>query len=324
MLGEGIFLSPVPIPWAIGDIIVYILLAVTAVYLIKRSSHPEVLLMEGIAFCFLYAGMYENGAGVSGFYNFGRSILTFGSVPFSIPAIEVLVLLTGLWMLDKMHLPKWLQPIVLALFGLVQDLTLDPLSVKQIFTVNGITSSRWNWVITGKSVTMFDVPVYNFPGWCIIMLYSSALLLIGRYIFKKLHYNKAFGYAYPFVLMPIATLMMRSFISQFLLWGGSLGGMKTNAEWIVFVIWIAVPVLVLAFVWKGKMKEGISLKKDLPIFLVPILLHLTDIVFTIYGQYWELLPFNLIITIVHIGFLAFVFCQSKKAPINDEVYSLRI
>ena len=72
------------------------------------------------------------------------------------------------------------------------------------------------------------------------------------------------------------------------------------------------------------MKEGISLKKDLPMFLVPIVLHLMDIVFPIYGQYWELLPFNLNYQCSPHLFLAFIFYQIKKAAINSEVRSLRI
>jgi hypothetical protein len=323
MFGNGILITPVPIPWAFGDIIVYTLLIIMAVYMMKKSSHPQVILMEFVAFCFLYAGIYENAAGVVGAYNFGRSIVSIGNVPFSIPAIEVMVMLTGLWMLDKMQLPKWSQPIILAMFGFVQDLTLDPLAVKQIFTVNGVTSSRWNWIIDSKSVTIFNVPVYNFPGWCLIMGYSSALLLLGRYLFKKFEYRKSVGYVYPFIAMPVALLLMKSPISRFLLYGEPFGHAKTNSEWVFFILWLVVPILILVFVWKGKMKEGLSLKSELPIFLIPTVLHLTNIFFTIYGHYWDILLYNIIISAVHIGFLGFVLYRGKKLPAPTEEYSLR-
>lgn len=324
MFGNGLLMTPVPIPWAIGDIIVYVLLVIMAVYMMKKVSHPQVILMEFLAFCFLYAGIYENAAGVAGAYNFGWSILSLGNVPFSIPAIEAMVLLTGLWMLDKMKLQVWLKPIVLAMFGFVQDLTLDPLAVRQVFTVNGITSSRWNWVIDSQSVTLFDVPVYNFPGWCLIMLYSSTLLLVGRYLFRKLKYHKAIGYAYPFVLMPVSLLMMKSPLSRLLLFGAPFGHAKTNIEWFFFALWLIVPILILVFVWRGRMKEGISLKSELPIFLIPSVLHLTNIVFTIYGQYWDILLFNIVISTVHMGFLGFVLFRGKTQPLPTEVYSLRL
>jgi hypothetical protein len=36
---------------------------------------------------------------------------------------------------------------------------------------------------------LFQIPVYNFPGWMLIMLYSSIYILIGRWWFKRSGYK---------------------------------------------------------------------------------------------------------------------------------------
>ncbi len=325
MIGSDIYINPFPVPWFVADLVVYVLAVITFIYIIKKSNRPEIILLESLAFIFIYAGTYENAMGVRSLYDFGRSMLTYGYVPLSIPAIEVLVLITGLWMLDKMRLPKWLQPLILSLFGFIQDLTLDPLSVSQVFTVGGVTSSRWNWIIGPDAVTIFNVPVYNFPGWSIIMLYSSAMILLGRYIYKKLKYKKIVGYIYPFIGMVMALLLMYSPLSRFLLWLEPFGKVQTNAEWVTFFAWIIIPVLLLIFIWRGRMTGSLSFKEELPIFLVPAAMHITDIIFTIYGSYWEILPFSIIISAVHILFLCFVFYLGRKtSPSEETKFSLII
>ena len=232
------------------------------------------------------------------------------------------MLITGLWMLDKMKLPKWLQPIVVSIFGFVQDLSLDPLSLKQIYTVGGVTSARWNWILSENAVEIFDVPVYNFPGWSIIMLYSSTVLLIGRYLYKKSGYKKIIGYAYPFVGMLIALLTMMSPVSRFLLWLEPFGQVQTNAEWVMFVAWLVIPIALLVFVWRGRMRGALTLKNELPIFLVPVALHLTDIIFTIYGGFWTILPLVLGVSVVHFLFLGLMLYLGNKQPADESEFSL--
>jgi uncharacterized protein YqfA (UPF0365 family) len=51
---------------------------------------------------------------------------------------------------------------------------------------------------------------------------------------------------------------------------------------------------------------------DLPIFVFPIALHLSDILFTLVGGYTEILWIVLLASAVQIGFLALVYCLNRQ------------
>ena len=90
-------------------------------------------------------------------------------------------LLRTFWLLEKMEIPAWCKPFIVGLFGMLQDFSLDPYTVRQVFTVDGLTSGRWTWLAAPPGmVNIYNVPVYNFPGWMLIMLYASVFFLLGR------------------------------------------------------------------------------------------------------------------------------------------------
>jgi hypothetical protein len=60
------------------------------------------------------------------------------------------------------------------LVGMLQDFSLDPLAIRQVHTVAGVTSGRWNWLIDPATTpNILGVPEFNFPGWMLIMLYGT-------------------------------------------------------------------------------------------------------------------------------------------------------
>ncbi len=71
------------------------------IFVVQRSRHPAVVLLECFGFVFLYASIFENFAVVNQWYVYGRSLLMIGDVPLSVPLIEMNVLVIGLWMLDR-------------------------------------------------------------------------------------------------------------------------------------------------------------------------------------------------------------------------------
>ena len=91
------------IPFAFGAILITLLVGV---FIIRKSKHPVVVLLECFGFVFLYASIYENFAVVQGWYIYGRSFLMVGDVPLSVPLLEMDVLVTGLWLLEKMEIRK--------------------------------------------------------------------------------------------------------------------------------------------------------------------------------------------------------------------------
>jgi hypothetical protein len=319
---QYLFQHPMPVPWLLADILVILVTLLVVIFIIRKSKHPAVALLECFGFVFLYASLYENLAGVQGWYVFGRSLLMVGDVPLTVPLIEMDVLVTGLWLLEKMELPDWCKPFIVGLFGMLQDFSLDPLSVRQVFTVDGVTSGRWTWLLPHGAVNIHNIPVYNFPGWMLIMLYATAYFLIGRGWFKRSGYKPAVGYIYPLLAILLALLTMVSPLSQFLLWLGPFFTKGSSAEWAMLAFHLVFPAILLAVFWKGRMKAPLTLRGDLPIFTVIILLHLSDILFTLAGGFTDILWLVLLASLVHFGLLGLIFFQGRKAiPPTEESLS---
>jgi len=307
-----LFVEPFPGPWLVQDLIALILSLVLLVYIIKRNRHPVTTVLEVFAFVFFYASVYENAACVMGLYSYGRSFSMIGYVPAAAPLIEVCVLICGFWLLEKTAVPDWAKPPIIGLFGMLQDFSLDPLAIRQVFTSGGVTSARWNWLISATDVNILNVPVFNFPGWMLIMLYASSCLLVGRWWYRKSGYKPLVGAVYPFLTIFAALLLMISPISNLLLWFGPFFTKGSSIEWFMLAFHFIVPITLLAVFWRGRMTARIT-ADDLPIFLIPTALHLSDIVFTLIGGYSEILWIVLLASAAQTAFLAYVYLQGKKA-----------
>ena len=307
-----LFQHPMPMPWLLADILTILITLLVVAFLVRRSKHPIVVLLECFGFIFLYASIYENFAVVQGWYIYGRSLLMIGDVPLSVPLIEMDVLITGLWVLEKMAIPEWCKPFIVGLFGMLQDFSLDPLTVRQIFSVNGVTSGRWTWLLPQGAANIYSIPVYNFPGWMLIMLYAAAYYLIGRWWFKRSGFKPVVGYIYPFLATLLALLTMVSPLSQFLLWLGPFFAKGSSAEWAMLTFHLVFPAILLAVFWKGRMKSPLTLKDDWPILAVGLLFHLSDILFTIAGGFNSILWLVLLASLAHFTLLAMIFFSGKK------------
>ncbi len=312
---DYIFVEPFPWPWLVQDMIVILLSLFVLAYIIRRNKHPTVLILEAFAFVFLYAAIYENAATVIGLYSFGRSLVMIGFVPASVPLIEVCVLITSFWLLEKTSLPDWAKPFIIGLFGMLQDFSLDPLAIRQVYTTAEGLSGRWNWLIHPTDVNILQVPVYNFPGWMLIMLYGSACLLIGRWWYQKSGYRPVIGYVYPFIATFVALLLMISPLSRLLLWLAPVFQKGDFGEWIMLAFHLLVPTALVLFMWRGRMTARFT-ADDLPIFVVPTVLHLSDILFSVIGGYTEILWLVLLASFAHCALLLFVYLRNRQ-PVRE-------
>jgi len=310
---QYLFQHQIPLPWLFADIVTLLLTLWVVVFFIRKSQHPAITLLEGFCFVFLYASIFENFAVVQGWYVYGRSLLMIGDVPLSVPLIEMDVLLLGLWMLDKMQVPNWAKPFIVGLLGMLQDFSLDPVAINQIFTSEAGTSGRWTWLLPPNMVNIYNIPVYNFPGWMLIMLYGSTFLLIGRGWFRRSGYKPIVGYIYPFAGILLALITMVSPLSQFLLWLAPLSAKGSNSEWVMLAFHLAFPTVLLAILWRGRMKSSLTLKDDLPVLAVPALFHLLDILFAVAGGFTVVLPLIVFSSLVHITLLGLIFFRSAKS-----------
>lgn len=307
-----IFLEPFPMEWLVQDIIAILLALFVLIFIVRREKRPVVVILEMFSFVFLYASIYENAAIVMGLYSYGRSLVMIGFVPASVPLIEACVLITGFWFLEKTTVPKWTWAPIVGLFGMLQDFSLDPLAIRQIHTVGEVTSARWNWLIDpAAQVHILGIPVFNFPGWMLIMLYGTVCLLVGRWWFEKSGFRSWVGYTYPFIAMIAALLLMISPLSQFFLWLGPWFQKGQPVEWIMLAFWLIFPTVLLIVYWRGKMTGPFTMN-DLPIFVFPTVLHLTDITFALLGGFTEILWIALLAGIVQTAFLAFAYFNNRQ------------
>jgi hypothetical protein len=310
---QYLFHTLIPVPWLLADVLTILISLVVIVFIVQKSKYPVPVLLEGFAFVFLYASIFENFAVVNGWYIYGRSLLMIGDVPLSVPLIEMDVLLMGIWLLEKMDIAAWCKPFIVGLLGMLLDFTLDPVAVNQIFTVNGITSGHWTWLIQPHMVNIYGIPVYNFPGWMLIMLYSTTFVLLGRAWFKRSGFKPVVGYVYPFLAMILALIAMVSPISQFLLWLAPFGTKGSNAEWIMLAFHLIFPIILLAVFWRGRMKAPVTLKDDYGVFAVFVLFPLSNILLAISAGYTEVLWLVLLSSILLWGLLGVIYFTGKRS-----------
>jgi hypothetical protein len=202
----------------------------------------------------------------------------------------------------------------------LQDFSLDPLTARQVFSVNGDTSGRWTWLLPQGAVNIYHVPVYNFSGWMLIMLYASAYYLLGRWWFKRSGYKPVVGYVYPLLATLLALLTLVSPLSQFLLWLAPFFTKGSNAEWAMLAFHLIFPAVLLAVFWRGRMKSPLTLKSDLPIFAVVVLFHFSDILFTITAGLTTILWLVLLVSLVHFAILGLIYFSGKKANLPKEEF----
>jgi hypothetical protein len=312
---QYLFDTSIPAAWLLADLLTLAITVLVMVFIMKKSRHPVIILLEAFAFVLFYASVYENFAVVQGWYVYGHGLMMVGDVPLSVPLIEVDVLLTVLWLLEKMEIPTWCKPFVAGLFGALQDFSLDPYTVRQVFTVDGLTSGRWSWLLPEGAANIYGVPVYNFPGWTLIMLYAAVFILLGRWGFKRSGYKPIVGYV---LMIFLALLAMVSPLSQFLLWLAPFFAKGSNGEWIMLAFHLLFPIILLAVFWRGRMKHPISLKEDLPVFAVVGGFHLVDILFTLAGGYQEVLWLVVLASAVHWTLLGWIYAAGRRVTVQKD------
>lgn len=313
-----------PLIWLLQDFLVLVVTVFTLRHAARHEQHRGQTLLEFFAFTFFYAAVFENGATWANrngyqFYDYGRSLLMLGNVPFSVPALEYLVVYAALRMLEKMRLATWAKPFIVGAWGMLQDLTLDPLAVRQVFASEGRSIGRWSWTLRDGDVNIFGVPVFNFPGWALILGLGSAFLLLGRWWFERSGQRAWVGVAYPFLaaLAGLIALVLPS--SQLILWLAPVFSRGSTGEWIMLAVHFAVPALILTFVWRGRMLARLTLRDDWPVLVVPGLFHAADYFFALAGGFTELLPLALAVTALHLLLLALVWGAERQPWISGQL-----
>ena len=300
--------------WVIQDVIVLILGVLTTIFIVRHEEHSAPILLEFACFIFLNAAVYENFATLMGWYGYGRSILMIFNVPLTIPILEYLVVYSALRMLGTMDIRTWCKPFVVGALGMLADLSLDPLAVRQVFQTQEGTIGRWTWHYAAGAVNIFNIPVYNFSGWVLLCGYAAAALLLGRWWYWRSGWKNTVGYIYPVLSMLLALGILVTPLSQFLLWLAPLMTKGSISEWIMMATHFAVAVMLLAVFWRGRMLRRLSFREDMPVFVVFIVSHVSNIIFALAGGFYGILWLQLLAATVEIGFILFVTVRGRALP----------
>jgi hypothetical protein len=300
---------PVLVPsWIVQDLVIMLLGVATVIYIIKKEERPIPILLEIVCFIFLYAGVYENMATVIGWYGFGKSIVMIFNVPITVPLIEILFVYAGIRFGQAIKIPTWTIPILVGMFGVMADLTLDPLALSQVAETAEGTTGRWSWYIGANDVNFFGAPVYNFAGWLLLCGYSSVFILLGRHWYKKSRYKPIVGFLYPPLVLLAGLMVMVSPLSAFILWLGPFFAKGGWTEYIMFVLGFVSLIIIIAF-WRGRMRRQLVVKADYIILIIFGIFYFSNIVFMIIGNQWQILLFALPFVLIHMGILLYGFTR---------------
>jgi hypothetical protein len=298
--------------WVIQDLIILVMAVVFIIFIIRKEEHSTVVLLEFICFVFLNAAVFENFATLMGWYGYGRSILMLFNVPLTIPILEYLVVYSSLRILGNMNIKTWCKPFIVGAFGMLVDLSLDPLAVRQIFNTHEGTIGRWTWYYNPGSVNIYNIPVYNFSGWMLLCGYAAAMILLGRWWFKKSGYKKIVGYVYPVLAMLVSLGILVTKASNFLLWLEPIMAKGSISEYIMMGFYLVFTAVLLSVFWRGRMLQSISFKEELPVFLIFFISHTSNILFALIGNFREILWLQFLTASVQSGLILFIYFRGKK------------
>ena len=300
--------------WIAQDVMILIAAVAIVIFIARKEEHPESILMEMVCFTFLYGAVFENFATLAGYYGYGRSILMIFNVPLTVPLIEFLVVYAGLRLTAKMRMPGWARPVVTGLMAMLFDLSLDPLAVRQVYP--GVAEppiGRWSWFPGPADANLLGIPVYNFTGWILICGFAAAAFLVGRMLYRRSGYKLWVGILYPFAAVVAALGLLYSPVTAFLMWLDPFWSKGGATEWIMFGFDTAVCVVLLALLWRGRMKKVLRFREDWPVFVIFVLFQASNIIFAITGGHYEILWVQAIAAVAEIGILALVWSRRVEA-----------
>ncbi|MBI9107795.1 MAG: carotenoid biosynthesis protein [Spirochaetales bacterium] len=296
-----------PVTWLIAEIFAIIVFFSCITHAAKQDK-PAIKIFELFGMI-VAAGLYENAGVAAGVYDYSLNrILLFGKVPIAILMFEAAIFYTAFRLTEHLKVPNWGRPFIIGLFAMIQDMTLDPAAVFDLYEIGSKISGRWNWAIHYEG-GLFGIPYFNFSGWFYMMTYYAILISIGRWLYKK--YNKKIiGYSYPVIAGILTPVIIVSPLTTFLLWAMPFFPQYGKTNELVMLLIHCIFALTLLVIYRG-IERPLDVKKEWVILAVPIALHLYDIIMAfVLGIKIAYFPV-LVIGGIHIAYLSYIYYISK-------------
>lgn len=300
-----------PYSWLLNEVIASLLLLICIAHIVKRD-HAFLRFSELVAYM-LGAGIFENIVVWTDTYKYSTArIMMFGKVPFAVLFLEGVIFYAALLLVEKLRLPKWTWPFGVGVLSSIQDMTLDPASVYDLHSINGVMEGQWNWT-HHYSGGFVDIPFFNFSGWLTMMFFFTIGILVGRRVASR---KPRFAVAYPWVAMIFLLLMLIS-VNQFLLYG--MPFFPRNQKWpelVMLVLNYAISLGIFGFYalkshqvdWHG---DGFAI-------WLPLLVHVYALIsILLLGIGKAIVPVCIVI-ILHCALLLWLWRSSQqKTPLAE-------
>ena len=264
-----------PITWIIMEVMSVVLFAMCMRHALC-SDRPKQKLFELCCFV-LAAALFEHVGVLGGNYWYSQErFMMFGLLPLSILLIESVIMYSAMVLFEYTNMPKWSIIFFVGILSTIQDMTIDPVYVNDMYVFDGVAQGHWNWYIY-YDTTFFGIPFFNFSSWFYMTGLYAGMMMLGRHLYDKKK-KEWIGIAYPFIsavllivaLVPTAILLVKPVYSD-------NNTFKFWYELIALIVNFAVAIVLMAKSWK-KMSP-VNIKKDgIVIFAIPAILHLYDII----------------------------------------------
>ena len=295
-----------PITWAIAEILAFFLFFYVLVDAMKKGDNKTRIFRVLELFGFIvYAGIFENIGVLGNTYNYSLNRLVMvGVVPLSLLVIEAVIFYSALQFAEKLKFPKWSIPIVVGFLGVLQDLTIDPAAVFDLHMVDGVMEGRWNWTLHYDGL-LFGIPFFNFIGWFMLMFYYTALIQLGRKLHEKSGYKRNRGVAYIILAPILGVLLIISPLTRFLLFLYPIFPLFLNRTAEIVMLSIIAVITVATLIKCRKRSFDYDYKEYSVIWIVPLILHVFDIVLAFsLGIAIAYVPV-LLFAAIHLGYIAY-------------------
>ncbi len=314
-----------PLSWVVYEIFAVVLLFVVIFDILKKNKEEDtstifIRLLEIFGFI-LYGVIFENFGVIGRTYDYSsHRLMMCGVIPLTIPIFEAVIFYTAMQFAEKLEFPTWSRPFIASFFGMLQDLTLDPVAVADRHLYDGILQGRWNWSSALHYPDMFfGIPYFNFSGWFGLMFYYTVLILLGRRIYKKYDKKIFIGITYVLLSAIIGVLLILSPLNLFLLFAYPIGTLFGNRTAEIIMLVIICTILISALVISGKRGKRISLKENPIIWIIPVSMHLLDLIIAIIlGLSIAYIPV-IAFTTIHLAYIGFYSFSKNKNANQKEV-----
>lgn len=185
-----------PITWLLTELMSIILFVICMFHALKSENQSQ-RLFELCAFI-IAAAIFEHFGVLTGNYWYSQSrIMMFGLIPLSVLMIEAVIMYSAMILFEYMNMPKWTIIWFVGLLSMVQDMSIDPVYVNDIYLIDGILQGQWNWKIYYDN-TFFGIPFFNFSSWFFMTGIYAGMVSFGKFMYKKTG-KKWIGYCYHFL-----------------------------------------------------------------------------------------------------------------------------